>query len=808
VDGRVLIPADQFVLKVHSRCDVYESIDQSWRGRPMAVSSDVVSQTAMRIAEHVKTHELGRVEIVLHGGEPLLAGVAGLRAILVELERALGDLCRLDVKVHTNGVLLNEEFCELFDEHHVGVGISLDGDRGANDRHRKYRDGRSSYDAVVRAIRLLASDRFRHLYSGLLCTIDIANDPIRVYESLLELAPPRLDLLLPHATWDAPPPGTAGTGAEYADWLIPIFDRWQADGFPVRIRTFESIIATLAGGDSRTEALGLAPVRMVVVETDGSYEQADSLKVAYEGAPSTGLDVFTHSLDSVLDHPGVATRQRGIADLSATCQHCPVVSSCGGGMYAHRYKSGSGFDNPSVYCADLLKLISHIGERLPHVTGSASHAVSDDALAELAAGMGGASAIAQLTQAQRSLRRGLVTAVYQAGIALPAVDPAVRERLRAAWQVLAAADGDSRDAIDTVLGHPYLRVWAVRCLDRLGRLGAGRAGGAEHDDDRSLAADLGHLTAIAAAVAIRGRARALLTVPVVDGAVHLPGLGRLAVAPRDEAQAVLEVDADWVRVGLGPGIWRLSRPRVLAGDALTAEPCLAEGVLDAVGSGPRPVWEPVRTLTAPGIRVALEDTDPYRDCHQWPAAPRVTDEEFADWQRRFALAWREIQTHHPAYAPALAAGLTTLMPLAAAPTGSDVSAAARHGFGAIGAALPADPVTLALLLMHEFQHVKLGAVLDLYDLFDLDDKRLYHAPWRKDPRPLEGLLQGTYAHLAVSEFWRVRAGLGEYDRAAAAERYEHWRAHTAAAIETLANSGSLTPLGMRFARQMRISIAG
>jgi uncharacterized protein len=809
MDGRVPIPANQFVLKVHSRCDlacdhcyVYESIDQSWRGRPVAISSDVVCQTTRRIAEHVKKHELGRVEIVLHGGEPLLAGVAGLRMILVELKRVLGDLCPLDVKVHTNGVLLDEEFCELFDEHRVGVGISLDGDRAANDRHRNYRDGRSSYDAVIRAIGLLASPRFRHLYSGLLAAIDVANDPIRVYESLLELAPPRLDLLLPHATWDAPPPRTAGTSTEYADWLIPIFDRWQADGFPVRITTFDSIIATLAGGNSRTEALGLAPVRMVVVETDGSYEQADSLKVAFDGAPSTGLSVFTHSLDSVLDHPGIAARQRGVADLSAACQQCPVVSSCGGGMHAHRYKSGSGFDNPSVYCADLLKLISHIGVRLPHVTGSMSHAVTDDALAELAAGMGGAGAIAQLIQAQQSLRRGLLTAVYQAAIAASAVDPAVRDRLRAAWQVLAVADGDSRAAIDTVLGHPYLRVWAVRCLDRLGR-----AGGAEHHDDESLAADLGHLGAIAAAVAIRGQVRALLTVPRVEGAVHLPGLGRLVVASGDAAQAVLEVDADWVRVRLGADIWRLSRTRMLAGEALTAEPCLAQGVLGAADSGLEPAWEPVRVLTAPGIRLALEDTDPFRDCHQWPAAPRLTDEEFAEWQRRFALAWREIQTHHPAYAPALAAGLTTLMPLAAAPPGSDVSAAARHGFGAVGAALPGDPVTLALLLIHEFQHVKLAAVLDLYDLFNPDDKRLYHAPWRKDPRPLEGLLQGTYAHLAVTEFWRVRAGLTEYDTSEAAQHYEYWRAHTAAAIETLANSESLTDLGVRFADAMRTAIA-
>jgi uncharacterized protein len=218
-------------------------------------------------------------------------------------------------------------------------------------------------------------------------------------------------------------------------------------------------------------------------------------------------------------------------------------------------------------------------------------------------------------------------------------------------------------------------------------------------------------------------------------------------------------------------------------------------------------WEPVRVLRAPGIQVALEDTDPYRDCHQWPAAPRLTDEEFAVWQRAFGLAWQEIQAHHPAYAPGLAAGLSTLMPMAAAPAGSDVSAAARHGFGAIGTALPDDPVTLALLLMHEFQHVKLGAVLDVYDLFDPDDKRLYHAPWRQDPRPLEGLLQGTYAHLAVCDFWRVRAALGEHDQSEAAQRYEHWRAHTAAATETLADSGSLTSLGMRFANAMRTAIA-
>ena len=65
---------------------------------------------------------------------------------------------------------------------------------------------------MIRAIGLLRTGPFRDLYAGLLCTIDIANDPLAVYESLMDLQPPRIDFLLPHATWDHPPARTPGGG--------------------------------------------------------------------------------------------------------------------------------------------------------------------------------------------------------------------------------------------------------------------------------------------------------------------------------------------------------------------------------------------------------------------------------------------------------------------------------------------------------------------------------------------------------------------------------------------------------------------
>ena len=207
---------------------------------------------------------------------------------------------------------------------------------------------------MIRAVGLLRTSRFRRLYAGLLCTIDTANDPVAVYDALIALSPPRIDFVLPHATWDDPPARVPGMDSQYADWLIAVFHRWLASGRPTGIRTFESILSTLAGGGNLTEALGLAPSGLAVIETDGAYEQVDSLKVAFDGAPATGLNVFEHALDLVEQHPGIVARQQGLAGLCQTCRECPVVTSCGGGLYAHRYRSPAGFANPSVYCADLL----------------------------------------------------------------------------------------------------------------------------------------------------------------------------------------------------------------------------------------------------------------------------------------------------------------------------------------------------------------------------------------------------------------------------------------------------------------------
>ncbi|MET8546222.1 HEXXH motif-containing putative peptide modification protein [Kitasatospora sp. NPDC004799] len=182
--------------------------------------------------------------------------------------------------------------------------------------------------------------------------------------------------------------------------------------------------------------------------------------------------------------------------------------------------------------------------------------------------------------------------------------------------------------------------------------------------------------------------------------------------------------------------------------------------------------------------------------------------ELALWERRLAEAWDVLVRRHRRHAEAVAACVTTVVPLRPAPGGEAVSAAARRAYGAVAASLPDDPVLLALALVHEFLHVQLGALLDLVPLHRPNGPAVYHAPWRPDPRPAGALLQGAYAHLGVTDFWRAEAAAGGGGAARAHGEFVRWRRHTLTAGETLLSCGELTASGMEFTGELVRTVRG
>ena len=365
-------PFREFVLKVHSGCQLscdycymYESADP-WNTPSRRMAAATIEKVCDRIGEYAERHALDEVRVVFHGGEPLLAGAGTLADATALLRSRLGPRTRADVTLQSNGLLIDERSLPVLLDAGIRIGISLDGDAAANDRHRRFRDGRGSRARVAEALHLLRAHPAA--YSGILAVIDLANDPAATYESLLAFAPPRVDFLLPHGNWRTRPPGRpADDSTPYGDWLIAVFERWySAPVQETRVRLFEEIIAGLLGGASSAEAIGTSPAGAVVVDVDGSLEQVDALRTTYPGAVGTAMTVFDHSFDDAVAYPEVRLRHQGVRGLSEVCRRCPIVEVCGGGYYPHRYGGGGrhAFDAPSVYCRDLFRLIGHIGARV------------------------------------------------------------------------------------------------------------------------------------------------------------------------------------------------------------------------------------------------------------------------------------------------------------------------------------------------------------------------------------------------------------------------------------------------------------
>jgi uncharacterized protein len=315
-----------------------------------------------------------------------------------------------------------------------------------------------------------------------------------------------------------------------------------------------------------------------------------------------------------------------------------------------------------------------------------------------------------------------------------------------------------------VLAHPMVDVWATRCLMGIRK------------------PDLGYLSALAAAAAAHAGIQFEITIPCPDGRFVLPTFG----AVHD----------------LGHGV------AVVSGSGSRVQVSGSRGCSITVDDDPR--WMPIRRVTAgppnSQLIVDIEDLDSYRADYPWPPARRLSQQQADRISSLIRDAWDWIVLHCPQYVPAISGLLRAFVPVVGPQSGYQVSAVTRTAFGAVALSEPQDADALALLMIHELQHAKLGAAMDLIDLYVSDGLARHRAPWRLDPRPVEALLQGAYAHLGVTDVWRIRRMHWRGVHSIADFQFGYWRMQTSRAISTLSQSGELTQPGIDFVGAMATTL--
>jgi HEXXH motif-containing protein len=368
------------------------------------------------------------------------------------------------------------------------------------------------------------------------------------------------------------------------------------------------------------------------------------------------------------------------------------------------------------------------------------HGVPAHRFAELASG-GSAEAVQLLVEAQYSKHVILLHRV--ATMARSAQD----QIALAGWDLLAEVQRQDLTAARAVITYPSVGAWAMHTV---------------RGDRQVPGAQPACLAALAAAAAIRAGLDAEIEVPVIDGMVVLPSLG-LAQVPDAETVTVRTATAE-----IYPG-------------------------------GER--WQDLRRAKVGDLDVTLDDLDPFRmPATDGRPTSRLTEAELTAFTAPLEDAWYVLT---PASAKEIAAIVRVVVPYQAPEEGL-VSTSSAESFGTVAMSRQPDKYTCAETLVHETQHLKLCALLDLVALTQPDNGQRYYAPWRSDPRPASGLLQGAYAFFGVSGFWR-----GQRETAPEAEvrnraeaAFARWRDGAAQVAQTLLGSKQLTEEGQSFVATM------
>lgn len=401
-----------------------------------------------------------------------------------------------------------------------------------------------------------------------------------------------------------------------------------------------------------------------------------------------------------------------------------------------------------------------------------THRLPEEAFAALASGGGDAEVIRHLRAAQLSKQMMLLHVLAESASG-DRTDPAA-VAFTMARRLLATVQAADPSAFAWALGLPHLGAWVHDCLAHL---------------ERGMPPDLGYLAAAAVAAAVRAGVQFELDVPVRDGRVLLPGLGSFRVTDR-QPWVRMRGDGESVTVGAHAQVpYAALRPD----DGSGAQVRHWQGTLAVRAVAEGQTWD-----------VLLETADQYLDRFTLAMPAAMTPDEAASWRQHVQSAWQVLVRQHGWAAGPIAAGVSVIVPLIPRGDGDLDSATTPAAFGAIATSPPPSPVIMAETLVHEFQHLKLCGLMDMLPLIEHCDDQVY-APWRQDPRPVGGLLQGVYAYLGVVRFWNVQRHVEtEPEKIFSAQvTYGRWRRAIEPATGILLGADCLTGIGVRFVELLR-----
>jgi uncharacterized protein len=366
------------ILKVTERCNLacpycyfFFRGDDSYQQHPPVIAGDTVAEVIAFIRTAVLETGVGQVRIGLHGGEPLLLKADKFSQLCQQFRAALDPICDLMLLVQTNGVLVNQEWVDVFSRFQVRVGVSIDGDEAVHNIFRINKKGRGTYAETRRGWDLLnrAMAERRIPSAAILCVVSPEQSGAKVLKHFAEeLHATGLNFLLPDVNHDSPE-ATERYIRGCGDFLIDAFNAWaelSSRKVKITVRRIDELVGALMDDElCRLSAVRkYEPLGQFVVSSNGEISPDDVIRGLDPRFRNFSFNVGHSRYDEVQDSPAWQELEGAQRALPTECQGCIWKNICGGGSCQHRFSGKNGFDNPSVFCPSLKRFYAHVTQQV------------------------------------------------------------------------------------------------------------------------------------------------------------------------------------------------------------------------------------------------------------------------------------------------------------------------------------------------------------------------------------------------------------------------------------------------------------
>jgi uncharacterized protein len=338
------------------------------------------------VSQLLSAHSTPEVTIAWQGGEPTLMGLDFFRRAVELVERYRTPFQQIEHTIQTNGTLLDDEWGEFFAANGFLVGLSIDGPRDMHDAYRVWKNGRGSFDDVMRAWELL---RRHQVEVNVLCTLHAANadHPLEVYRFFRDEIGVRYIQFIPileRATPDTIELANAGWSEQrgrhrrlyvqegdlvterslgpeqYGDFLVGVFEEWvRHDVGEVFVHMFDVTIGAHVGLYTlciHSPTCGNA----LALEHNGDLYSCDHF---VEPGYLLGNIGTTQMVELVASPKQRAFGQAKLDSLPRQCLECDVRFACNGGCPKDRFAvTADGEAGLNYLCPSYLRYFHHVDE--------------------------------------------------------------------------------------------------------------------------------------------------------------------------------------------------------------------------------------------------------------------------------------------------------------------------------------------------------------------------------------------------------------------------------------------------------------